>query len=176
MLGLQCKEKVICTLCRGENTYLLTCLLPKPNALNHNDNDQEQQAVSEESWPLRSAWVYFCTFQLFIRTRMFHGLIETTVKIGYTYFKLIPHTSNNHQTTLTGPSPGTMLTRDEVQALSLSFFLLLSNSIGCLWFTDTHSKPSLVNSESLSPEVLPITPLRIFTQGLFAMLRNLSSF
>ena len=39
MLGLQCKEKVICTLCRGENTYLLTCLLPKPNALNHNDND-----------------------------------------------------------------------------------------------------------------------------------------
>lgn len=45
---------------------------------------------------------------------MFNGLIETTVKIGYIYFKLISHTSSNHKTTLMGPNLGTMLTSDEV--------------------------------------------------------------
>lgn len=44
----------------------------------------------------------------------FNGLIVTTVKIGYIYFKLIPYTSSNHKTSLMGPDLGTMLTSDEV--------------------------------------------------------------
>ena len=158
----------------GENSYLLAF---SPNLMPFITMKLTERvgAASEESRPLRSAWIYFCTFQLFIMTRMFNGLIETTMKTGYIYLKQIPHTSNNQKATFMGPSPGTTHARNEVQAFSL-FFSLLCNSICCLQFTDTHSKPSFVNSETPSLEILPITPLRIFTQGLFAMLRNLSSF
>lgn len=109
---------------------VFTSFLPRHKALYHMKHTQSGINMGGITATQKHLDLFLCTFQLFIVTRMFNGLMETNMNIGSIYHEQLSRTSNNQKATFMGARQTQERGPPAIKCrLSLLFAVAPSNSV-----------------------------------------------